>query len=855
MTHFTRAARSHSHKQAVSARGRLTVIAAACALMALAAPAHAGHYVVSTEAELAAAITAAGADGDPDATIALAANITVVDPFAMPVATKPIAFLQNGFTLSASGVSIYYAGPGITLSFDGTVNGPDSQFKIGTGTVVLTGTGSSFVNSINIDEGELRVQGGGQVTFGNAVDGGLKVNGDDTHVTISGAGSFMDARDGTVDVGSAVGSSLTIADGGQLRTTSTTSFATAAGTQATATVTGAGSLLSSAGSPMTVGLDGSASLTVANGGQVVINGGAGTLNLGTNASGSGTLNIGGAVGSAATAAGTLQASLVQFGAGTNNAVNFNHTDAAYNFAAQIAGNGAVQQTGSGTTVLSGLNTYTGATRVTAGTLRAGGLSTLSSASAYTVGAGGTLDLAGFSHSVASMDVAGTVSTVGTAPGTTLTVNGLWQSTGGTLRLGTRLGADGSVSDRLVLNGGGASTTGTTTLQIVNLGGLGAQTVGDGIEVITAQGGATTTAQTTRDAFALQTGPVIAGAYEYRLFAADAAGNGENWYLRSAGVAPGSVAYRAEVPLFNALPEQLRQSGLTMVGNLHQRMGDERQGASGPRESWARIISTERDIAQGGASAPVSHTRFNGLQVGVDLSNDPSWRAGLYVGQLEGNSSVRGFASGIANQSVGRTDLRSRYLGAYATYRRASDLYADAVLQLGTHNYTLRPGTGAAASADADSWLASLEVGQPFQVGSGWQVEPQAQVVYQHLEVSDAPITNGRAQLDARASWLTRVGVRVKTSMPTGMGTLKPYGRINVYHANGGSDISSFGATAGSTSFATRIGGTSTEASIGATLEVTPRASVYAEVGKLWASGGDSRTSGGLNGSVGLRVRW
>ncbi len=855
MTHFTRAARSHSNKQAAAARGRLTAIAAACALTALAAPAHAGHYVVSTEAELVAAINLANADGDPTASIGLAANISLTNPLAIPVVAKSINFIQGGFTLTSAGVDTYYAGPGITISFDGTVGGADPQHIAGAGTVVLTGTGSSFASEIEVVGGELRVQGGGQVTFGNALDGGLKVNGDDTHVTISGAGSFMDARDGAVDVGSAVGSSLTIADGGQLRTTSTTSFATAAGTQATATVTGAGSLLSSAGSPMTVGLDGSASLTVANGGQVVINGGAGTLNLGTNASGSGTLNIGGAVGSAATAAGTLQASLVQFGAGTNNAVNFNHTDSAYNFAAQIAGNGAVQQTGSGTTVLSGLNTYTGATRVTAGTLRAGGLATLSSASAYTVGAGGTLDLAGFSHSVASMDVAGTVSTVGTAPGTTLTVNGLWQSSGGTLRLGTRLGADGSVSDRLVLNGGGASTTGTTTLQIVNLGGLGAQTVGDGIEVITAQGGATTTAQTTRDGFALQTGPVIAGAYEYRLFAADAAGNGENWYLRSAGVAPGSVAYRAEVPLFNALPEQLRQSGLVMVGNLHQRMGDERQGANGPRESWARIISTERDIAQGGASAPVSHTRFNGLQVGVDLSNDPSWRAGLYVGQLEGNSSVRGFASGIANQSVGRTDLRSRYLGAYATYRRASDLYADAVLQLGTHNYTLRPGTGAASSADADSWLASLEVGQPFQVGSGWQVEPQAQIVYQHLEVSDAPITNGRAQLDARASWLTRVGVRVKTSMPTGMGTLKPYGRINVYHANGGSDISSFGATAGSTSFATRIGGTSTEASIGATLEVTPRASVYAEVGKLWASGGDSRTSGGLNGSVGLRVRW
>ncbi len=854
MKHPTRAARSHSRIPSHSARGRLTAVAAACTLLALAQPARAGHYVASDEAGLAAAITAASADGDPSATIALTANITVVNPFAMPVATKPIAFLQNGFTLSASGVSIYYAGPGVTLSFDGTVDGPDRQYKAGVGTVVLTGTGSNFVNSINVTEGELRIESGGQITFGNGVDGGLYVNGDDTHVTVTGVGSFMDARDGIVSVGSSAGSSLTVAAGGQLRTTSAAFFAMDPGSRATVTVTGPGSALTSGGT-MTVGRDGSASLTLANGGQAVVNGGAGTLNIGTNAAGSGTLNIGAAVGSAATGAGSLQAGLVQFGAGSNNAVNFNHTDASYSFATPMAGNGTVQQTGPGTTVLSGLNTYTGATRVTSGTLRAGGASTLSSASAYTVGAGGTLDLNGFSHSLAAMDIAGTVSTVGSVPGTVLTVNGVWQGSGGTLRLGTRLDADASVSDRLVLNGVGASATGTTTLQMVNIGGLGAQTVGDGIEVITAQGGAVTTAQTTRDAFVLQSGQVVAGAYEYRLFAADAAGNGENWYLRSAGVTPGTVAYRSEVPLFTALPEQLRQSGLVMVGNMHQRMGSERQGASGQPESWARIISTERDVAQGGASAPVSHTRFNGVQVGVDLSSDTAWRAGFYLGQLEGRSSVRGFASGVENQAVGGNRLRSRYLGAYTTYRHASDLYADAVLQLGTHDYTLRPATGAAASADADSWLASLEVGKPFHVGSRWQVEPQAQIVYQRLEVSHAQVTNATAQLDTRPGWLARVGVRVKTSMPTSAGTLQPYGRFNVYHTGGGSDVASFGAAGGSTSFITRMGGTSTEASIGAVLDIAPRASVYAEVGKLWASGGDSRTSGGLNGSVGLRWRW
>src|SRR5690606_30930248 len=138
--------------------------------------------------------------------------------------------------------------------------------------------------------------------------------------------------------------------------------------------------------------------------------------------------------------------------------------------------------GAGTLTLTGANIHTGATNVAAGTLKAGAANVLSAASAHMVDPGGTLDLAGFNQTLASMDVAGMVSTVGAAPGTTLTVNGLWRGSGGTLRLGTALNGDGSASDRLVLDGAGASASGSTTLQIVNVGGLGAQTRGDGIEV-------------------------------------------------------------------------------------------------------------------------------------------------------------------------------------------------------------------------------------------------------------------------------------------------------------------------------------------------------------------------------------
>ena len=203
----------------------------------------------------------------------------------------------------------------------------------------------------------------------------------------------------------------------------------------------------------------------------------------------------------------------------------------------ISGSGALLQVGNGTTVLSGANSYGGATTVTAGTLKAGAANALSALSAHTVAAGATLDTAGFNQTVASIHNTGTVSLLSTAAGSTLTVNGAYIGNNGVLSLGTVLGGNTSLSDRLVLNGSGASASGNTTVRITNLGGLGAQTTGNGIEVVSARNGATTTAQSTRDAFALANGHVDAGAFEYRLYAADAQGTGENWYLRSEATPP------------------------------------------------------------------------------------------------------------------------------------------------------------------------------------------------------------------------------------------------------------------------------------------------------------------------------
>lgn len=253
----------------------------------------------------------------------------------------------------------------------------------------------------------------------------------------------------------------------------------------------------------------------------------------------------------------------------------------------------------------------------------------------------------------SLTNGGTVSAVDNAPGTTLTVTGPYVGHNGILKLSTALGGNDSASDRLILSGPTAVASGNTSVQITNINGLGGLTTGNGIELISAIGGATTSAQTTRDAFALAEGHIEAGAYEYRLYAADANGAGENWYLRSSGapiVPPGSTpdmvppveipAYRAEVSLLAVLPSQLRQADIAMLSNLHKRMGgnDLRSQYFGMYGAYANdtgfyvdgVLQTARHRYT--ASPPRApsfkgkgDSRLASVEVGQSFSLAPGWK--------------------------------------------------------------------------------------------------------------------------------------------------------------------------------------------------------------------------------------
>ena len=117
-------------------------------------------------------------------------------------------------------------------------------------------------------------------------------------------------------------------------------------------------------------------------------------------------------------------------------------NASTTIAAPIIGTGNLTKAGTGTMILSGNDSYSGATTVSAGTLQAGSATAFGSNAVFTVAAAGTLTLNGFSDTLGSLSGAGMVQNASATPAT-LTVGSANASTifGGVLADG----AGGSAS--------------------------------------------------------------------------------------------------------------------------------------------------------------------------------------------------------------------------------------------------------------------------------------------------------------------------------------------------------------------------------------------------------------------------
>ncbi|WP_164718687.1 autotransporter domain-containing protein [Bradyrhizobium sp. LVM 105] len=376
-------------------------------------------------------------------------------------------------------VSIGEAGNGtLTIASGGAVSNTTATIGANagaTGTATVTGTGSSWTNSGSLSVGQdgtgtLTIAGGGAVS--NTV-GAIAANAGSTgSVTVTGAGSSW-TNSSNFYVGQNGTGTLTIADGGAVSSLIGI-IGGALGTTGTVTVTGAGSSWTTS-SYIDVGLNGTGALTVANGAVVS----ASSVTLGNLAFSVGTLNIGAASGQTAVAPGTLNTPLVRFRTGTGYIV-FNHTTSNYTFAPVISGSSGTVAVEAGTTIFTAASNYTGATTVNGGTLAVNG----SIVSSSTVNSGGTLSGSGTVGSV-TVNSGGSLAPGFSGAGSVLTISGSLAMQSGALylvQLGSVTASRADVSGTATLTGAGVqvrlapgSTVAKQSTILHAAGGLGGTT--------------------------------------------------------------------------------------------------------------------------------------------------------------------------------------------------------------------------------------------------------------------------------------------------------------------------------------------------------------------------------------------
>lgn len=717
----------------------------------------------------------------------------------------------------------------------------------GTGHVTVTGAGSVMTTS-----GVIMGQGAGSQGFLDITDGakvysaGIQFSQlvpDGWGVAnVSGAGSYWQGS--SINVSSGI---LNVLDQGAVQATSTLIIGGRAANFGEIRVAG-GSTLNSNGA-MTVGTAGNGVLTIAQGG--IVTPGTGILNI-ANGAGTGVLNIGGAEGGAAEAAGTLSATNVNFGAGTGR-INFNHTDTNYIFSPIISGAGTINQNGPGLTKLtSNSSGFTGITNVNAGTLSVNGI------------LGGTMQVNG-GRLQGTGQVGNTTNFTGStiAPGNsigTLLIAGNYTGSGGVLEMEALLAGTGSPADRLLITG---NATGSTMVNVINTGGAGALTGAgntDGISII--QVGGTSTANT----FQLAGGYVAAGPYQYHLKSFDPASSaaGEvdprlaavpfwDYRLQSLVDSSGKPVAVPQVAGYQAMPTGAVRYGASLLDSLHKRLGEIRETAA----LQNKIGSTERNqevfLRTQGSSSDVSDNRASGydqdiwyVQAGGNLfGRDMADGAELRIGGAlsTGGSKLN------ADASSAKVDLRGTTLALTTTYQAAAGWYLDAVAQ-GTR-YTSEITTsqrGETGDPKGWGWGLSLEGGHPFDMGNGLVLEPQAQLSYQRILFNKfTDVDRIDVDLNGGESLRGRFGGRMLKTITTNIDRQwTPYLEANLLHEF----LSDGSVLASNVRFDSESMGTSLQLGGGLNARLGLNSSVYASLS--YEKGLTSASADTWGGNVGVR---
>lgn len=211
-----------------------------------------------------------------------------------------------------------------------------------------------------------------------------------------------------------------------------------------------------------------------------------------------------------------------------------------------------------------------------------------------------------------------------------------------------------------------------------------------------------------------------------------------WTLKAFG----HDIYAAPVSAYIQMPRVNMELGYSVLDTLHQRRGEISQS---PNSSvWARV-SGKRLETEGRSRLDVDSSQYV-AQVGYDFNRSemqngvPQSLSGVYFAYSRADSRFYDqyrAENGVvaADKYTGKGKTTAANIGVYHLYRAPNNAYVDTVAQFSyltnKYNFVSNPEV----RQHGWSGAVSVEGGHSFALGnSNWRLEPQTQLVYQHLKL-------------------------------------------------------------------------------------------------------------------------
>jgi outer membrane autotransporter protein len=316
-------------------------------------------------------------------------------------------------------------------------------------------------------------------------------------------------------------------------------------------------------------------------------------------------------------------------------------------------------------------------------------------------------------------------------------------------------------------------------------------------------------------------------------------------------------YRIEVPLYAAIPSLTRDLVIDQIGTFHDRHGDQSlldETGTLPA-TWSRVWGDHARVSSDTGVDPHFSGFTGGTQIGQDIYADttPSGHRnhyGLLLGAARASGNVTGFALGMPSAQAGDVAVDSASAGAYWTHIGAGGWYTDTIVTGST--LTIKPSSndGVSVTTHGRSIAGSVEAGLPLALPAGLRIEPQVQVIWQHVSINDVNDGISSVTFSNPGSFAARFGLRVAGRWEAGGASWQPYARVNLWRYFEAQGNVGFGD---STTMPVQSSATLADFQTGVAVNIGVRASLFANVHYAMNVGGATRAT--VGGDAGVRWRW